>query len=152
MQLLESATHTIARFVSVLELLLQISDSVLQILDVVLKIVALTSGSFSSSLALSLEIGNDCFQLHSLTLAGFKLELGALLGSIYIVQNFDAVFTITSGALGTANLPYTIYTTFFDAQDYGLASAQGVVVVIGTIVIATFALRSVFSLFKEESR
>ena len=35
------------------------------------------------------------------------LELGALLGSIYIVQNFDAVFTITSGGLGTANLPYT---------------------------------------------
>lgn len=26
------------------------------------------------------------------------LELGILLGSIYIVQNFDAVFTITAGA------------------------------------------------------
>ena len=78
------------------------------------------------------------------------LELGALLGSIYIVQNFDAVFTITSGSLGTANLPYTIYQTFFQAQDYGRASAAGVVVVIGTIVIATFALRSVSSLFKQE--
>src|SRR5437762_4039309 len=41
------------------------------------------------------------------------LELGALLGSIYVVQNFDAVFTITSGGLGTANLPYTIYQTFY---------------------------------------
>lgn len=40
------------------------------------------------------------------------LELGALLGSIYIVQNFDAVFTITSGGLGTANLPYTVYQSF----------------------------------------
>ncbi|SDQ21054.1 carbohydrate ABC transporter permease [Quadrisphaera sp. DSM 44207] len=78
------------------------------------------------------------------------LELGALLGSIYIVQNFDHVFTMTSGALGTANLPYTIYQTFFSAQDYGLASAQGVVVVIGTIIIATFALRVVSSLFDEE--
>ena len=78
------------------------------------------------------------------------LELGGLLGSIYIVQNFDAVFTITSGSLGTANLPYTIYQTFFQAQDYGRASAAGVVVVIGTIVIATFALRSVSSLFKQE--
>jgi sorbitol/mannitol transport system permease protein len=77
------------------------------------------------------------------------LELGALLGSIYIVQNFDAVFTLTSGALGTANLPYTIYQTVFAAQDYGLASAQGVVVVIGTIIIATFALRVVSSLFEE---
>ena len=37
------------------------------------------------------------------------MELAALLGAIYIVQNFDAVFTITSGGLGTANLPYTIY-------------------------------------------
>jgi sorbitol/mannitol transport system permease protein len=78
------------------------------------------------------------------------LELGGLLGSIYVVQNFDAVFTITSGGLGTANLPYTIYATFYNAQDYGLASAAGVVVVIGTIIIATFALRTVSSLFKEE--
>jgi sorbitol/mannitol transport system permease protein len=79
------------------------------------------------------------------------LELGTLLGSIYIVQNFDAVFTITAGGLGTANLPYTIYTTFYQAHEYGLASAAGVVVVIGTIVIATFALRVVSSLFSEEA-
>jgi sorbitol/mannitol transport system permease protein len=80
------------------------------------------------------------------------LELAALLGSIYIVQNFDAVFTITSGGLGTANLPYTIYQQFFQAHDYGAASAAGVVVVIGTIAIATFALRSVSTLLKEENR
>ncbi|MFC9428739.1 carbohydrate ABC transporter permease [Streptomyces sp. NPDC056987] len=79
------------------------------------------------------------------------LELGILLGSIYIVQNFDAVFTLTSGGLGTANLPYTIYQTFYQAHEYGLASAAGVVVVIGTIVIATFALRVVSSLFSEEA-
>jgi sorbitol/mannitol transport system permease protein len=78
------------------------------------------------------------------------LELGALLGSIYIVQNFDAVFTITSGGLGTANLPYTIYQIFYTAHDYGRASAAGVVVVIGTIIIATLALRTVSSLFREE--
>lgn len=78
------------------------------------------------------------------------LELSALLGSIYVVQNFDAVFTITSGGLGTANLPYTIYQTFYQAHDYGRASAAGVVVVIGTIIIATVALRVVSSLFREE--
>ena len=78
------------------------------------------------------------------------LELGGLLGSIYIVQNFDSVFTITSGGLGTANLPYTIYQTFYQAKDYGLASAQGVVVVIGSLVLATFALRTVSSLFRDE--
>jgi sorbitol/mannitol transport system permease protein len=80
------------------------------------------------------------------------LELGGLLGSIYIVQNFDAVFTITSGGLSTANLPYTIYQIFYQAHDYGRASAAGVVVVIGTILIATFALRTVSSLFREETR
>jgi sorbitol/mannitol transport system permease protein len=79
------------------------------------------------------------------------LELGGLLGSIYVVQNFDAVFTITSGGLGTANLPYTIYQIFYNAHDYGRASAAAVVVVIGTIVIATFALRTVSTLFREES-
>jgi sorbitol/mannitol transport system permease protein len=79
------------------------------------------------------------------------LELGGLLGAIYIVQNFDYVFTITSGGLGTANLPYTIYQTFYQAHDYGRASAAGVVVVIGTIIIATLALRTVSSLFREEN-
>jgi sorbitol/mannitol transport system permease protein len=79
------------------------------------------------------------------------LELAGLLGAIYVVQNFDAVFTITSGGLGTANLPFTIYQIFYNAHDYGRASAAGVVVVIGTIIIATFALRTVSTLFKEES-
>jgi sorbitol/mannitol transport system permease protein len=78
------------------------------------------------------------------------LELAALLGSVYVVQNFDAVFTITSGGLGTANLPYTIYQTFYEAHDYGQASAEGVVVVIGSIIVATFALRTVSSLLREE--
>jgi sorbitol/mannitol transport system permease protein len=78
-------------------------------------------------------------------------ELGGLLGAIYIVQNFDAVFTLTAGGLGTANLPYAIYQTFYFANEYGLASAAGVVVVIGTIIVATFALRTVFSLFKKEA-
>lgn len=80
------------------------------------------------------------------------IELSALLGAIYTVQNFDHVFTITSGALGTANLPYFIYQTFYTAQDYGRASAAGVVVVIGTLLIAMGALRTMFTLFKEESR
>ena len=39
----------------------------------------------------------------------------------------------------------------YSANDYGLASAQGVVIVILTIIVATFALRTVTSLFKEEN-
>ena len=98
--------------------------------------------------------GANSWQIfRSMTLPHLRqyIELSGLLGAIYVVQNFDHVFTITSGGLGTANLPYFIYQTFYTAQDYGRASAAGVVVVIGTIIIATAALRTAFSLFKEDS-
>ncbi|MCY1137539.1 sugar ABC transporter permease [Actinoplanes sp. Pm04-4] len=83
------------------------------------------------------------------------LELGALLGSIYLVNTFDAIFSITQGGPGTAttNLPYEIYLTMFRKFEYGEASAAGVIVVILTIIVATFALRVISSLFKmEENR
>jgi sorbitol/mannitol transport system permease protein len=83
------------------------------------------------------------------------LELGALLGSIYLVNTFDSIYTITQGGPGTAttNLPYEIYQTIFSKYEYGEASAAGVVVVILTIIVATFALRVISGLFKmEESR
>ncbi|ANS77425.1 Various polyols ABC transporter, permease component 1 [Serinicoccus hydrothermalis] len=80
------------------------------------------------------------------------IELSTLLGTIYVVQNFDHVFTITAGATGTANLPYFIYQTFYTAQDYGRASAAGVVTVLGTLIVAMFALRTAFAIFKEEGR
>ncbi|WP_128382385.1 carbohydrate ABC transporter permease [Streptomyces cavernae] len=81
------------------------------------------------------------------------IELGILLGTIYVVQTFDAVFTITQGGPGsrTTNLPYEIYLTMFRKYEYGEAAAAGVVVVIGSIVIATFALRTIASLFREEA-
>jgi sorbitol/mannitol transport system permease protein len=79
------------------------------------------------------------------------LELASLLGAIYIVQTFDPVFVITSGGLGTANLPYIIYQTFYLAHDYGRASAAGVITLIGTIAIATLALRTVSTLFRQEA-
>ncbi len=80
------------------------------------------------------------------------LELSILLGSVYVVQTFDAIFTITQGGPGaaTTNLPYEIYLTMFRKYEYGEAAAAGVVVVVATIIIATFALRVVSSLFQEE--
>jgi sorbitol/mannitol transport system permease protein len=80
------------------------------------------------------------------------IELAGLLGTIYILQTFDAVFTITQGGPGTAttNLPYEIYLTMFRKFEYGQAAAAGVVTVVGTIIVATFALRTMFSLFREE--
>ena len=80
------------------------------------------------------------------------IELSALLGSIYVLQTFDAIFTITQGGPGSAttNLPYEIYLTMFRKYEYGEAAAAGVVVVIGSIIVATFALRVISSLFSEE--
>ena len=81
------------------------------------------------------------------------IELSALLGSIYVLQTFDAIYTITQGGPGSAttNLPYEIYLTMFRKYEYGEAAAAGVVVVIGTIIVATFALRTISSLFNEET-
>jgi sorbitol/mannitol transport system permease protein len=80
------------------------------------------------------------------------IELSALLGSIYVLQTFDAIYTITQGGPGSAttNLPYEIYLTMFRKYEYGQAAAAGVVVVVGSIVVATFALRTISSLFTEE--
>jgi sorbitol/mannitol transport system permease protein len=90
----------------------------------------------------------------SLTLPHLRpyLELGVLLGSIYNVQAFDAIFMITSGGPGqkTTNLPFYLYEVAFRGFDIGRASAMGVVVVIATILIATLALRLISSLFSEE--
>jgi sorbitol/mannitol transport system permease protein len=79
------------------------------------------------------------------------LELGVVLGSIYIVQTFDSIFMITQGGPGTAttNLPFELYQTAFRAFDVGEAAALGVLVVILTIVFATYALRIVSRLFTD---
>jgi len=81
------------------------------------------------------------------------LELGALLGSIYIVQAFDAIDVMTGGGPGSTNVPYYVYQqTIGGGFRYGAASAYAIVVVIFAIIIATFALRVLSSLFRDEER
>jgi sorbitol/mannitol transport system permease protein len=81
------------------------------------------------------------------------LELGALLGCIYIVQAFDAIDVMTGGGPGSTNVPYYVYQQSIGGGfRYGAASAYAIVVVIFAIVIATFALRVLSSLFKDEER
>jgi len=79
------------------------------------------------------------------------LELGVLLGAIYVVNTFDAVYMMTQGGPGTAttNLPFYIYQRVFEGFDVGQAAALGVVTVVGTIIVATITLRVVFRLFIE---
>jgi sorbitol/mannitol transport system permease protein len=81
------------------------------------------------------------------------LELGALLGSIYIIQAFDAIDVMTGGAPGSKNVPYFVYQESIGGGfRYGSASAYAIVVVLASIVIATFALRVLSGLLKDEER
>ena len=83
------------------------------------------------------------------------IELGVVLGAIYLVNTFDAIFMMTQGGPGvaSANLPFYIYQRAFLGFDMGQAAAMGVVVVIFTMIIASFALRLIFKSFsgKEEA-
>jgi sorbitol/mannitol transport system permease protein len=71
------------------------------------------------------------------------MELGVLLGSIFIVQTFGEVFTMTAGGPGTAttNLPYYLYEQVFNNFTVGVGAAAGIIVLILTEIVASFALR-----------
>lgn len=71
------------------------------------------------------------------------MELGVLLGSIYILSEFDTIAMTTQGGPGdqTMNLPYLIYRSVFYGYNVGQASAMGVLVVIMTIFVATYLIR-----------
>ncbi|GAA1874110.1 ABC transporter permease subunit [Pseudonocardia ailaonensis] len=77
------------------------------------------------------------------------IELGIVLGAIYLVNTFDAIYMMTQGGPGTAsaNLPFYIYQRAFLGFDIGQSAAMGVVVVVATIIVSTFALRLIFKSF-----
>ena len=83
------------------------------------------------------------------------IELGALLGSLFVVQTYDTIYMLTFGGPGedTTNIPFLLYIVGpGGGYNIGQASAIGVVAVIITIIVATFALRTLFSIFRVEAR
>jgi sorbitol/mannitol transport system permease protein len=82
------------------------------------------------------------------------VELGALLGSLFIVQTFDSIFMTTQGGPGqaTTNIPFLLYLVAFQGFDIGKASAIGVFAVILTMIVASLALRTLFTIFHVEAR
>jgi sorbitol/mannitol transport system permease protein len=79
------------------------------------------------------------------------LELGALLGTIYLVQVFDHIDVMTGGGPGSTNIPRFVYErSIGGGWLFGQASAYSIVVVVASIVVATAALRVLSSLFKGE--
>lgn len=81
------------------------------------------------------------------------IQLGLLLGSIYLLQTFGEVFILTQGGGGhgsaTTNLPYYIYELAFNQFNVSEAAAAGVIVVIATEIVATFVLKLLRGLFAD---
>jgi sorbitol/mannitol transport system permease protein len=96
----------------------------------------------------------QAFRRITLPLVRPFIELGALLGSLFVVQTFDSIYMLTYGGPGedTTNIPFLLYLVAFQGFNIGEASAIGVVSVIITIIVATFALRTLFSIFQIEVR
>src|SRR2546430_17081099 len=53
------------------------------------------------------------------------IELGALLGSLFVVQTFDSIFMLTFGGPGedTTNIPFFLYLVAFQGLSIGAALA-----------------------------
>jgi sorbitol/mannitol transport system permease protein len=80
------------------------------------------------------------------------MELGVLLGAIYLIQVYDQIAVITGGGTGSTNVPYYVFQrSIGGGWQFGLASAYSIVVVVASIVIATFALRVLSRLLKGEA-
>jgi sorbitol/mannitol transport system permease protein len=79
------------------------------------------------------------------------LELGVLLGSIYLIQVFDHIAVMTGGGPGSTNVPYFVFQrSIGGGWQFGQASAYSIVVVLASIVIAIFGLRVLSGLLKGE--
>jgi sorbitol/mannitol transport system permease protein len=79
------------------------------------------------------------------------MELGVLLGTIYLIQVYDQVAVMTGGGPGSTNVPYFVFQrSIGGGWEFGQASSYSIVVVIASIVIATIALRVLSNLLKGE--
>ena len=88
-----------------------------------------------------------------LTLAHLRpyMELGVLLGSIYVIQLYDQIAVMTGGGPGSTNVPYYVYQrSIGGGWEFGQASSYSIVVVVFAIIVATATLRLLTGLLKGE--
>ena len=79
------------------------------------------------------------------------VELGILLGTIYLIQVYDLIAVMTGGGPGSTNVPYFVFQrSIGGGWEFGSASSYSIVVVVASIVIATIALRVLSNLLKGE--
>ena len=79
------------------------------------------------------------------------IELGVLLGSIYLIQVFDHIVVMTGGGPDSTNLPYFVnQRSIGGGWRFGSASAYSILVVIAAIILANFGLRVLSGLLEGE--
>jgi sorbitol/mannitol transport system permease protein len=79
------------------------------------------------------------------------MELGVLLGTIYLIQVYDQIAVMTGGGPGSTNVPYFVFQrSIGGGWEFGQASSYSIVVVVASIIIATIALRVLSGLLKGE--
>jgi sorbitol/mannitol transport system permease protein len=79
------------------------------------------------------------------------IELGILLGTIYLIQVYDQIAVMTGGGPGSTNVPYFVFQrSIGGGWEFGQASSYSIVVVLASIVIATISLRVLSQLLKGE--
>src|SRR5919198_1343402 len=91
------------------------------------------------------------FRRITLPLLGPYVELAVLLGMIYILQLFGEIFVATQGGPGTetTTIPYYVYQTISQANDVGTSSAQGVLAIVFSSIIAALLLRLLTRSFRK---
>jgi sorbitol/mannitol transport system permease protein len=91
------------------------------------------------------------FRRITLPLLAPYFELAVLLGMIYILQLFGEIYVATQGGPGTetTTIPYYVYQTISQANDVGTSSAQGVLAIVFTSIIAALVLRLLTRTFRK---
>ena len=90
---------------------------------------------------------------HIVVPLSFPVLLSSIIFSINgTLKVFDSILALTNGGPGTSttNLPFYLYQQVNYAFDVGGAAAAGVVTIILTIIVATFALRMFARVFQFE--
>jgi sorbitol/mannitol transport system permease protein len=90
------------------------------------------------------------FRRITVPLLGPYFQLAVLLGMIYILQLFGEIYVATQGGPGTqtTTIPYYIYQTISQANDVGSSSAQGVLAIVFSSIIAALLLRLLLRTFR----
>ena len=80
------------------------------------------------------------------------IQLGALLGTVFIVQEIDPIYIMTKGGpdSATTTLPYLVYQRARESFQVGIGAALGVIVVILANIAIMLLLRLLNKILEEE--